>query len=292
MKHAGGTIVTADGTSLRLEQWEPDAPVRFVVMIVHGGGDHIGRFGAVVDTFMAAGAFVFGIDLRGQGRSGGTPGHVERFEDYAADLRHVLLDVAASRPEAERPDRLPWFLYAHSTGALASLLYLLDYAGDIPLRGVVLSAPLLGLAMPVPAYKRMAARVAVKLWPTFSLPSGIPADYISRDPTAVAAYVADLRRVRLSSAKWFYAMQRAIARVNAEISRIRTPLLWLVATGDRITDPTANRPVFSRLEDPERDDQSLVELEGYYHEAHNELPEPRARAMKLVRAWVEARASR
>jgi len=292
MKHDARTITASDGIPLRLEQWEPEGPVRFAVMLVHGGGDHVGRFGTVVETLGALGGFVFGIDLRGQGASGGPRGHVDRFEDYANDLRHTLLEVAATRPEAQQPSRMPWFVYGHSVGGLATLLYLLDRASDVPLRGVILSAPLLGLAMEVPGYKKQIARIAVKLLPKLALPSGIPPTWISHDPTAVAAYVADERRVTVSSAGWYFAMIRAIERVKTEIGRIRVPLLWLAPGEDGVADPRAHAPMFARLTEPQRDDQTLVDLPGCFHEAHNELPNLRDKAMQIVRDWVAERVER
>lgn len=292
MRHDVRTITASDGIPLRLEQWEPEGPVRFVAMIVHGGGDHVGRYGAVVQTLVDVGGFVFGIDLRGQGASGGARGHVDRFEDYAGDLRHALLQVAATRPATEQPSRVPWFVYGHSMGGLAALLYLLDRGSDVRLRGVILSAPLLGVAMEVPGYKKQVAKLAVRLWPKLALPSGIPPTLISHDPAVVASYVADTRRAKVNSAGWYQAMLRAIDRVGREIRWIRVPLLWLAPQEDGVADPKAHVPMFAQLSDPGGDDQTLVELPGCFHEAHNEVPELRSKAMQLVRDWVVERLER
>lgn len=289
VNHATRTLSASDGTALHLETWEPQGEIRFAAAVVHGGGDHVGRLRFLVEKLTAAGGFVFGFDQRGQGSSGGPRGHVSRFEDYAADLRHVLLEVAATRPPTQQPAKLPWFLFGHSMGALTVLVYLLDHARDIPLRGAILSAPLLGLAMPVPRYKELLGAAAARVWPTFTLPSGLPPKFVSRDPEIVAEYVADPRRAQVVSAGWFSAMQQAVARVEREVSRIDTPLYWYVPTGDGIADHHANAPVFARLRDPTGNDQTLKMLDGYYHEPHNEPGPAREHALGLVVEWVLAR---
>lgn len=289
MEHATRDVKASDGTVLRLEQWSPEGEPRFVVAVVHGNGDHIGRFDGLARDLVDAGGLVFGFDLRGQGLSQGQPGHIDRYEDYTSDLRHVLLEYAAALPPSQRPDALPWFLFGHSNGGLVVLVYLLDHADDVPFRGVIVSAPLLGLSMTVPFYKRVLGKVAARVWPRFSLPSEVPNEGLSRDPELVDRANRDPRRGLVVSAAWFAALNRAIARVKNEVHHIEVPLLWYTGTADRIVDPASHRPVFERLRDPEGNDQRLEVFEGYYHELHNE-PEPyRAPIIAMIRGWIEER---
>ncbi len=289
VKHATAEFTAADGTSLVVERWTPEQPAKFAVAVVHGAGEHVGRYARMARELNELGGYVFGLDHRGQGSSGGVRGHVASFEVYAADLAELMMhEVAESKP-GQAPDDIPWFIFGHSMGGLITLTYLLTHAEATPLRGAILSSPLLGLAMKVNPFKVMLGKVAGALMPKLSLPSDIPPDYICRDPDEVERYAADERRATVVSAGWFSAMNRAIARVDAEVASIVTPLLWYIGTGDKICDHTHSERVFAKLADDEENDQVLRTFEGYYHELHNEPEADRAKVIEMIHDWIEAR---
>jgi alpha-beta hydrolase superfamily lysophospholipase len=287
--HTELQLSAADGTPLHVERWTPDGEVRFVVVVAHGGAEHVGRYAWLSKALGEVGGLVVGPDHRGQGKSGGPRGHVERFEDYAADLRRVMERTAEDLPASQRPDALPWFVYGHSMGGLITLTYLLDHEKAIPLSGAIVSSPLLGLAMKVGAVKRFAGDVLAKLLPKVTLPTGIPPELICRDPEEVARYRADDRRVGVVSAGWFHALLRAIARVENEIEKVALPMRWAVGTGDGICDHEAMLRVFRSIDDAREHDQTLKIWEGYYHELHNEPEELRAPVWADYRDWILAR---
>lgn len=282
------TVTAADGTSLHVDVWRPAAAPKFVVVIAHGGAEHVGRYAQLANELVEKGGLVFGPDHRGLGRSGGPRGHVERFDDYAHDLAKVMLDQASRGDASARPESLPWFLYGHSMGGLISLVYLLEHGRDIPLRGAVISSPLLGLTMKVNPVKLAIGKLAARIAPRLALPSGIPADAISRDAEVVKRYVADPLRVDVVTAGWFGAMNAAIARVGAEAATIEVPSLWYIGTGDRICDHTATQKVFAALPKAAARDQTLREFAGYYHELHNEPAELRAPVVAMLHEWIAA----
>lgn len=286
-KHSVREVTAEDGTRLHTELWEPEGEARFVVCLVHGGAEHVSRYEQVARELNAKGAVVFGLDHRGQGRSGGHPGHVERFEQYSDDLFTVLKDYAQELGDARAPGNLPWFLWGHSMGGLISLLYLIDHEHDVALRGAVISAPLLGLAMKVGPIKDMAVRVLAKLLPRLAVPTGIPPEAISRDPKVVERYIADGDRVDTITPAWALAMEAATERVAAEVRGVDLPMHWYVGTGDRICDHEATQEVFASLPDPSGKDQSLEIWPGYAHELHNEPAELRQPVIDKVHAWLE-----
>src|SRR5690606_13061644 len=154
------------------------------------------------------------------------------------------------------------------------------------LRGVVVSAPLLGLTMKVGAAKEFAVRLLAKIVPRLAVPTGIPPESICRDPDQVARYAADPRRVTKITTSWAAAMERAIARVEAEARTITVPMHWYVGTGDLICDHTAAEKVFASLPDPSGNDQSIEIWPGYYHALHHEPAELRAPVIAPAHEWV------
>lgn len=288
MQHTEHTCTVADGTALHVDVWRSAETPRFVIVMAHGGAEHAGRYAQLAGEMVEHGGLVIAMDHRGLGRSTGTRGHVERFEDYAHDMLAILRERAAALDPALRPETLPWFLFGHSMGGLISLVYLLEHERDLPLKGAIISSPLLGLTMKVPPIKLFAGKLAARIAPKLALPSGIPADAVSRDPEVVARYVADPLRVGVVTAGWFAAMNAAIARVEREAAKIRLPSLWYVGTGDRIVDHTTTQRIFGALPEAKTRDQTLRTFEGYYHELHNEPAELRAPIVAMIRDWIDA----
>jgi alpha-beta hydrolase superfamily lysophospholipase len=247
------------------------------------------RYDELARRWTELGAFVVGPDHRGQGRSDGPKGHIESFTVYASDALEVL---RGAQDEHGLTD-IPWFVFGHSMGGLVALTLLLDYARTPagPLRGAVISAPLLGVAMKVSLFKRVLARIADRVAPKLALPTGMPSEYISRDPEQVRIYDEDRRRVTLVSARWASAMDVAIERVEQEVSKLTLPMLWYAGTGDKVCSFDATRAAFDGLEDAAANDQSFRRLEGYYHEPHNEPEDLRAPVLEMVEEWFTARLS-
>ncbi len=290
VEHHEQTIEAADGTPLHVERWEPEGEPRFVVVLVHGGAEHVGRYARLAKEFGALGALCFGLDHRGQGKSGGRRGDVPAFEDYARDLRSVMETVAEARPASQRPDAMPWIIFGHSMGGLISLIYLLDHTKAMPLAGAVISSPLIEVAVKVGLLKRWAGEIASRIAPNLALPTGIPPESICRDVAEVERYKKDERRVGVVTARWFGAMKRAVARVRAEVAAIELPVLWYVGTGDLVCSHHATVEVFRSIPDPDAREHILHCFADYYHELHNEPIALRTPVMEMVEQWMLGRA--
>ncbi|MFO7565618.1 MAG: alpha/beta hydrolase [Enhygromyxa sp.] len=282
-------LKTSKGIELHSELWRPSGEPKFVVCLVHGQGEHVSRYDQVARELNAIGGLVFGADHQGEGRSGGLPGHIEGFEQPASNLLAVLRDYRAHLGDTLGPDKLPWFIWAHSMGGLITLTYLLDHERDLPLRGVIVSAPLLGLSMKVGWIKEKAVELLARVLPKLAVPTGIPPEAISRDPEVVAAYVADPRRVTKITLSWANSLKPAIARVEAEIRKVTTPMYWYVGTGDSICDAQETQRIFATLPDPTGNDQSIEVWPGYFHELHNEPAELREPVIAKVHEWIQKR---
>ena len=149
---ADGVFVGAEGVHLRSYRWEARGRARGTVLIVHGFSEHAGRWEPVASHLAAAGFNVLAFDLRGHGRSEGEHGRLGSFDHLIEDTHRARETALQSFPGSGLP-----FLYGHSLGALAVLRYVQTYRPETP--GVLLSAPWLKTAVPIPLWKRIAARV-------------------------------------------------------------------------------------------------------------------------------------
>ncbi len=247
-----------DGTPLRVLTWAADGDPRALLVIVHGLGEHVGRYAPVAAAFQAVGVTVLGADHRGHGRSGGLRGHVDGFDEYTADVA-----CAVRHAQDQVGKDIPWFLLAHSMGGLIGVRYLCDASLPQP-AGAILSNPQLGLAFEPPKVKVLAGRLLSRLLPKLRLDSELDANAISRDPVEVARYLADPLVHSKVSTRWFTSMNAAVDEARASAPRIAVPTLWILSGGDRICSAPAARAVQERVPGSQR-----LDLPDAFHEAHN-----------------------
>ncbi|NUP03786.1 MAG: alpha/beta hydrolase [Nonomuraea sp.] len=152
--------------------WPNDRP-RYVALLVHGYGEHIGRYEYVADRLVRHGAAVYGLDHMGHGRSEGDRVLIEDFEDVVTDVHTVEEQARADHPD------VPVVVIGHSMGGMIAARYAQRY-GD-GLAALVLSGPVIGEWEIIPALMALDELPDVPIDPAT----------LSRDPSVGAAYAAD-----------------------------------------------------------------------------------------------------
>lgn len=245
--YAEATFAGAHEVPLFRRAWRPTEPPRAVLINVHGLGDHSGLYGALADRMVASGFAVHAFDLRGNGRSPGKRGHVDSWGDYREDLRRFVELVGR-----EEPGR-PLFLLGNSLGGLIVLEYALYHPEG--LRGVMAAAPPLG-RLTVPPVLLALGRVASRIWPSFTLKTGMDLSGLAQDPAVTAELLADPLFHRLGSARLSTEVQSAIARVQGRAAEFPLPLLVLHGSRDGMVPPDGSRTFVARVGHP---DKRLIE---------------------------------
>jgi alpha-beta hydrolase superfamily lysophospholipase len=242
--------------------------------MVHGYSAHCGLYRHVGNAFASAGIAVTQFDCRGHGRSSGLRGHIEDFGEYVEDLAMVV--GWARQQDAERP----WALLGHSLGGTIALAYVLNQVrAEKPLR-LVLAAPWLKLRMKVPTPKLVAANVAARVLPTFTMPNGLTAENVSRNPLVLAGFDKDPLVHHVATAGWFMATLRAQARIRLRAKALHIPTLILTAGGDRIV---ANEATLAFA----REAGSVVEVRAYPDLFHEMFLEPEAEMVLAdIATWL------
>lgn len=246
---------------VEVRRWPADDPARLVVL-VHGYGEHVGRYAHVARALVARGATVVGPDHVGHGRSGGERALVEDFETVVDDLRAVVQDARGE---------LPVVMVGHSMGGLIATRYAQRHREE--LAGLVLSGPAIGLS---PIFTQV-----------LQLPE-IPADPIdvsvlSRDPAVGEAYTAD---ELVYHGGWKRGTLEAFAAADQLIADGPgfgdLPLLYIHGSEDQLVPIDFARPVVERLAGPDTD---VHVIEGARHEVFNELEQDET--IELVARFAE-----
>ena len=274
MERREGYFGGVGSVDLYFQSWQEEEKTRAVLAVVHGFGEHCGRYLNVVNHLTPLGYGVYGFDLRGHGRSPGQRGHIQSWDEYRGDLRAFLQKVSSQEPTP------PVFLLGHSMGALIALDYLLHNPAG--LRGAIVSgAPLepVGVAKP---FLVLLARVLSRVWPRFSLPLGLDPKGISRDTDVVKAYEADPLVHGKASVRWGTEILKTIERVKTHPAEVHLPILLIHGGSDPLNSPEGTRKFFERILLP---DKEMKIYPGSYHEVHNDFDYEQV--MKDMAQWME-----
>ena len=223
------SLVTVDGLRLHEQTW-PLAKARGSVVIVHGLGEHIGRYTVLAAQLNAWGWQVVGFDQRGHGRSEGPRGGLALDDDFLRDLSLVIGAARATRPG-------PLVLLGHSMGGLIAARFVAEGVQTQPagwyrdVDALVLSSPALDLGMN--AGQKMLLGALGPLAPGLAVGNGLQPAWISRDPAVVAAYRADPLVHDRVTPRLVRFMLDGGALVHAVAPRWKVPTLLLWAGSDR-----------------------------------------------------------
>jgi alpha-beta hydrolase superfamily lysophospholipase len=265
-------LQAADGTPLYVADWlvEPPAAMFGGVVLMHGLGEHCGRYAHVARFFNDCGWSLRTYDHRGHGRSGGPRGDTPDDEALLRDAKIVVDDFARQLPA-------PPLLLGHSMGGLFAARF--ATAALSPLRGLILSSP--ALAVPVTGAQKMLLKVLRAIAPGFGVPNGLRAEFLSHDPAVVEAYLDDPLGHAKISARLLSSMLAAVEFAQSHAAALKIPTLLVVAGDDRLVDAAGSQRFFRQLAPG---NATMHLYPGLYHELFNERDaEP---VFADVRAWL------
>lgn len=273
--HLEGFLNSGDHLRLYWQRYRPPSP-RATVAVLHGGGDHSGRYPALTAGLVRAGFEVALLDFRGHGQSDGRRWHVDAFGDYLADVDAFLARLCQDGYAGKL------FVAAHSMGALIAARWGIEHWREPA--GFILSSPYLRLALRPPLAKVWGARLAGRVVPWLPVATGLTSAALTSDPELQAWTDHDPLYGRKTTPRWFDEAGRAQQEVLARAAEFRAPLLVLAAGDDGVADPAAARGFVDAVRST---DKQFVLYPGFRHEIFNEVE--RARPIAEAVAWLSAR---
>lgn len=275
MEHSDGSFFGDGGLELYYQRWRPAPPLRAIMAFIHGLGGHSGQstYTHLIEYLGKRGYALYGMDLRGHGRSQGSRGDLNRWAEYRTDARAFLDHIQNAEPDRSV------FLLGQSLGGLIAL----DYAVRFPesLRGVIASAP--ALAEPrTSSILRALLKVLAQLRPHMLIRPKFDVSGVSRDPDEVKRFVEDpLTDPRLSP-RLFTEMLAAMRWTQVHAVDLRIPLLLIHGSADAITSPDGSRSFFDKVGTA---DKTFKLYEGGFHQAFIDVN--RQQVLADVAQWLD-----
>lgn len=272
-------LTTADGLSLQLHDFpRPVGAARGSVLIVHGLGEHGGRYAHVAALLAAQGWRAIGYDQRGHGRSAGPRGSLGASDSLLADLGGAVAHARNAGPG-------PLVVLGHSMGGLVVGRYVAEGLAAAPapwwqaVDGLVMSSPALDPGMN-PLQKLLLA-LATPLAPDLALGNGLKPEWVCSDPMVVKAYVADpLNHDRITPRLARFIVDAGV-QVRALAPRWTTPTLLLYAGADRCVAPRGSAAFAAAAP------AAVVQVQRYDGFAHEIFNEPdQGRVLADLAAWL------
>jgi len=251
----------------------PTGDIEAVVILVHGIGEHIGRYKHVFEFFNERNIAVAALDLRGHGKTVGRRGYSPDYETMLDDIDQFIREIQ------ERFSNTSFFLYGHSMGGNLLANYVIKYSPKVS--GVILSCPGLKLGYDAGRFKLLLAKLFWKIVPGLIVKNELDVNFLSRDSKVIDNFTKDKLTHNYISLRLAIETMKAGQWAVDNADKFKLPLLLMQALKDKIVDIDTNIK-FSKLVGGQCE---LKEWPGQYHELHNEPEYPEI--LGYVVNWIE-----
>lgn len=250
-----------------------------VVCLVHGIGEHAGRYDRTGEAFKESGTALIGMDLRGHGLSSGKRGHTSPRESILKDIDNLIEYAQNEYPS------VPIFLYGHSMGGNIALDYRRRGTHRAIPQGYIITSPWIILKRKIPGYLYLFSEIAAKIKPDLLMNSEIRDEALGNRDIIAKQENHHLRHGKISVKTALEGIETGKALLNGSLE-IRgdgplKPFLLMQGSADMICDPEGGRI----LAQQEKELCTYIEWEGLYHEIHN--GGPTSDGMEVIRAMID-----
>lgn len=266
------TLTAKDGTALYGREWLVENP-KSAICLIHGLGEHIGRYEHVAEFFNSHQISVFAFDLRGHGHSEGKHGHTPSHDMLLDDVEELLMYARAEYND------LSLFLYGHSLGGNIVTNYVLKKSTN-ELTGAIISSPWLALAFEPSAFQVKLAKFVSGFLPSLTQSNGLDIKHLTNDDAVNQAYKNDpLVHGKISTRMFTETFREGLwALENSHKNKI--PLFIYHGSEDRITSPDASKAFAEKVGEL----ATYHQWPGIKHEPHNDID--KEEVLDMILGWV------
>ncbi|MEP3390388.1 MAG: lysophospholipase [Reichenbachiella sp.] len=266
------TLTAKDGTSLYGREWLAESP-KAAICLVHGLGEHIGRYEHVAEFLNANQISMFATDLRGHGQSEGKRGHTPSHDMLLDDVEELLMYARATYNDT------PLFLMGHSLGGNIVTNYVLKKNTN-ELAGAIISSPWLKLAFEPSSFQIKLARFISGFLPSLTQPNGLDVKHLTNDDAVNQAYKDDpLNHNKISTRLFTEAFREGLWTLE-NTHKNKISLLIYHGTEDSITSPESSKLFAERIGEC----ATYHQWEGIKHEPHNDVKKDEV--FEMILGWM------
>lgn len=275
VQHA--SLTNADGQKIAYSVYTPEIPARALLFIVHGYGEHRGRYRHVAQAFVDAGYVVYALDHRGHGESEGLRVYFDSFDQPVADLYQLYQQAQAAYPQ------LPRFVFGHSMGTLISLCFALKYQDS--LKGLLLTGTATTIEETSTPLVIAVGSLIARLFPKLRFIPPLPIETLSTDPQVWEDYKRDpLNDNGITRGSMAMLMITTGRTLRARAHELTLPLCVMHGSDDKLTPVSGAHAIYNAASSA---DKTLKIYDGMRHELVNERD--KARVIADMLAWFNAR---
>lgn len=274
MTHSTHRLISFDETALFYHRTRPESAPRAILLLVHGMGEHGGRYRPLAEFLSNLGVETWALDLRGFGQSAGKQGHCRQFDEYKSDLEALF------RHASQELRQTPIFILGNSFGGLVAA-YSAATSSVIRPKGLIFTSPLFGVAIYVPLWQKALAALASVIAPAFTQNNRVDARVLTHDVNQHEERRRD-RLIHYKITARLYAQIQSILRQRKRIaSGILCPVLLLQAGDDKIVSMNDALAFYADLATPAKEKEVY---QSFYHEILYE--EQRDKVFSRIASWI------
>lgn len=267
-------IYSVNNTKLHCVCHMPEDEAIAVLFIVHGLGEHSGRYEELASQLTQNGLAVFAFDHRGHGKSEGKRGHTQSVEQLVEDVEHAMMKCRSLFLEQ------PIFLFGHSMGGQIVATFL-DKVKSKEVSGAIISSAWFKLANPPSSILAAIALRLASIFPSFTFPNGLDATDISSVEEEVKEYKSDSLIHNKVSLSLFDSLYSNGQRMLKHSQEVKIPVLVCHGDSDKITDPGASQLYANQIAEK----AEFNSWKGAYHEPHHDYD--KATVIKGYIDWIK-----
>jgi alpha-beta hydrolase superfamily lysophospholipase len=275
MEHRENNFIGEKGLKIYYQSWLPEGKPKAILQIVHGFGEHSGRYSNIVNKLVPLGYAIYADDHRGHGKSEGTPNYIDSFDQYIEDEKK-LYDIAH-----ETHPNIPHFMLGHSMGSGIAQYFAKKY--ESLLDGLILSGAGNSVGEDVSGFVKLMSKVISKLAPKMTVESKLDPNFLSHDEEVVKQYIEDpLVHHEKVTARLGKEMLVKFGHLNEIVEDLQLPLLVQCGSEDKAVLGIEDLKEHYKMED-----KTVKIYEGLYHEVYNESEDKRSKVLNDLVQWLE-----
>lgn len=271
-------IICDEKTAIIYRKWRNN-PGKIVLLLVHGLGGHSQRWGFLADFFLSNNISSYALELKGFGQTDTPKGHIDSFDTYFKDIKSLHAVIRGENPGSKV------FIIGESLGALISFIITVKSPGLF--FGIICISPAFKSRMPFSLWDYLNVFSFQYFFPLKSMRLPFSSGICTRDTEYIKQMDSDERECRIASVRLLFNIIMAQIEAVFIKSKLKTPLLFLIAGEDKLVDDKASVSFFNRLT---LKDKKMIQYPKMYHALSIDLE--REKVFQDILGWLNTQSGK